>query len=913
MPTIPDRADFKYTFRGAKGVYVKWNKPEFNVEQYYLFRTNKPVPAHDFQGLYSNELDYVKRFSIKADTTELLDDTDTKDARYLIVAVDTEGNIHQVTGLNTVKEESASGMINPFYLSIGSFKTTDESGEGGSSDEKAEEVKKPEPEIPGGISFRYVIHQEGQEPYLKWELPKNIDFYRYIVYRTGKVIPNNPKKLVNGGFDEVMTKFEIYQKISELVDDTGSADNRYLVLAFDKDGNTYNVDKILHWTSDRADMENPWYLGLEGFKDDAVIYEDSDKAGVQEPGLKKEADKAVEKKAEPAVSPAQTSKPEPASTSDHITPIQPASQHPDSINFKYSYHKDWDEAYITWNRPQREVAGYMVYKTDKAIGGGQTKDFFQGKLNEDVIAFEMKGTSCCAVDDTGVHRSRYLVLGKTPSGELFNVDGLNVNGLSAVEPSEDSYYLSSPDGVSKTAGSIREVELVNREQPWYLTRMEWDKPDIDNLSHIMVYVGHRGLEGAKAMKELLSGRHDQVQYYKVDLQFTGIIDNVNEKWGRYCAVSVDEDGVIRNLNWRFVEPPFDHGNCMTFMNQETGRQVLEFLAQNILNQARTFIEGHYAQYDHAVKTALQVFTILPDHQGTADFIQAVKDKAKAEAEEKRQNQISSMMDRAKTAISNGLYDSAVETLKELLKELDPDNQDAKELIEEAKTKKESAALHQEFLNLGRKQIHEKQYDEAKKTYESALDKFPKDKTFAEGLEKAKANIDFTGELEEAEGDPTALIAVGEKFGEIDRDFSYRAYEKARLADLSNVEALKKWMGINLYYDKTQLVCSIVRDQLNMDVDVMSYSGMDSNGVTAMVEKAEEHYQNYKDLYDDWWDAKQEYEDIHDESMSLIGEPFDDYRNRVDKKCDRAQKRMWRLDERKNAEFEKVKKVLKEFI
>ena len=146
-----------------------------------------------------------------------------------------------------------------------------------------------------------------------------------------------------------------------------------------------------------------------------------------------------------------------------------------------------------------------------------------------------------------------------------------------------------------------------------------------------------------------------------------------------------------------------------------------------LSQAKKDIDG--GDYEKAIAALNQ---ILKDDPNNAEAKKLLK-----EAEEKKN---AAKVDQAKKDINSGNYDKAISALEALLKE-DPDNAEAKKLLEEAKAKKAAAekeAAAKAKVDQAKKDINSGNYDKAISALEALLKEDPNNAEAKKLLEEAKA-------------------------------------------------------------------------------------------------------------------------------------------------------------------------------
>ena len=123
-PKQLDRLAFKYVMKSRtsnENVYVKWTRPDIDFNNYVVFRCERAIPNQP-EKLLNGDFDaQLTKFTIDQDITELIDDTDTRECRYLVVAFDKSGDAYSVESLDGMVVSKAKPE-NPFYLSIMDFK-----------------------------------------------------------------------------------------------------------------------------------------------------------------------------------------------------------------------------------------------------------------------------------------------------------------------------------------------------------------------------------------------------------------------------------------------------------------------------------------------------------------------------------------------------------------------------------------------------------------------------------------------------------------------------------------------------------------------------------------------------------------------------------------------------------------------
>ena len=224
----------------------------------------------------------------------------------------------------------------------------------------------------------------------------------------------------------------------------------------------------------------------------------------------------------------------------------------------------------------------------------------------------------------------------------------------------------------------------------------------------------------------------------------------------------DYDGAISVLDGMLKDNPKDAD--AKALKDEAQKKKAEAEAAKVRNeklaQARNLINA--GKYDDAIALLNDMLKADPnDAQAKTLLTQATTKKAAAEKD--RANKLA----QARGNIDAGRYDAAISTLNGLLKN-DPNDKEAKSLLDEATTKKAAAdKAHAEKINEAKKQIAAKNYDKAEEILNGLLKENPND-TEAKNLLRdlnAKRDAEKKAAAEKERADKLAqaqkLIAAGD--------------------------------------------------------------------------------------------------------------------------------------------------------
>ena len=224
----------------------------------------------------------------------------------------------------------------------------------------------------------------------------------------------------------------------------------------------------------------------------------------------------------------------------------------------------------------------------------------------------------------------------------------------------------------------------------------------------------------------------------------------------------DYDGAISILDGMLKDNPKD-ADAKALKDEATRKKAAaaaEKARNENLAKARSLIAA--GKYDDAIALLNDMLKADPnDAQAKTLLTQATTKKAAAEKD--RANKLA----QARSNIDAGKYDPAISTLNGLLK-TDPNDKEAKALLDEATAKKAAAdKAHAEKINEAKKQIAAKNYDKAEEILNGLLKENPND-TEAKNLLRdlnAKRDAEKKAAAEKERADKLAqaqkLIAAGD--------------------------------------------------------------------------------------------------------------------------------------------------------
>ena len=224
----------------------------------------------------------------------------------------------------------------------------------------------------------------------------------------------------------------------------------------------------------------------------------------------------------------------------------------------------------------------------------------------------------------------------------------------------------------------------------------------------------------------------------------------------------DYDGAISILDGMLKDNPKD-ADAKALKDEATKKKAAaaaEKARNENLAKARSLIAA--GKYDDAIALLNDMLKADPnDAQAKTLLTQATTKKAAAEKD--RANKLA----QARNNIDAGKYDAAISTLNGLLK-TDPNDKEAKALLDEANAKKAAAdKAHADKINEAKKQIAAKNYDKAEEILNGLLKENPND-TEAKNLLKdlnAKRDAEKKAAAEKERADKLAqaqkLIAAGD--------------------------------------------------------------------------------------------------------------------------------------------------------
>ncbi|HIA01650.1 MAG TPA: hypothetical protein EYN06_04615 [Myxococcales bacterium] len=81
---------------GIAGVLIQWSKmTEIQVVQYLVFRSNTPIPPESSEAFYSSDVS-TRQWRVPAETHHFLDPQSPEPGWFLVLAQDTNGDLHTV-------------------------------------------------------------------------------------------------------------------------------------------------------------------------------------------------------------------------------------------------------------------------------------------------------------------------------------------------------------------------------------------------------------------------------------------------------------------------------------------------------------------------------------------------------------------------------------------------------------------------------------------------------------------------------------------------------------------------------------------------------------------------------------------------------------------------------------------------